>query len=192
MHIKFSFRNQKRKTNTEIKSVEELRQKALQIFGEQANYCDFMYEDEDNELVSIIDNEDFTICLEEAASNGLKCVSIIMKLSSPETKKARSVSKKNVSEAQVAAPQPDLKSFESSEESSDGTEEIDLAQIEAIKSSSDEETKELVKAEIEAKKLEKIAKIKERMELKKAKIEQKIQEKLARMESKKQEKLQKL
>jgi len=192
MQIKFSFRNQKRKTNVDINTVEELRKKATQIFGDQATYCDFMYEDEDNELVSIIDNDDFQICLEEAESNGQKCVNIILKLSSPDTKKARSVSKKIIAESPIEAKQPDLKNFDSEESSSEGTEEIDLAEIEAIKSSSDEETKELIKAEMEAKKLDKIAKLKEKMEIKKAKIESKIQEKLARMEAKKQEKLQKI
>ena len=185
MLIKFSFRNQKKKINAEIKSVELLREKAVQIFGEQANYCDLMYEDEDSELVSIIDNEDLSICLEEAETNGLKCVNIILKLSSPETKKARSVSKKNAAEEEAKAEKPELKSFDTSDSSSEGTEEIDLAEVEAINTSSDEEAQKQVKAEMDAKKLEKISRLKEKMDLKKTRIELKIQEKLARMEAKK-------
>lgn len=143
MQVKLSFKNQTRKSNTEIKTVDELRKLAVKFFGDQAIYCDFMYQDDEKESVSIIDNDDLLICLEEAEENGMKSVSIQLKLSSPDTKSARSVSKKNSPQTKInEEKEEDVESFDS--------EDVDIAEIEAFNSSSDEGEKIKAREELEA------------------------------------------
>jgi len=95
MFIKFTYNTQKRKTNASlISNMEELKAKALEIFGNEVEHCDFMHEDEDKELVSLKNNEDLETCFQEAQANELKTINIYIELSSDKTQKARSLSKK--------------------------------------------------------------------------------------------------
>jgi hypothetical protein len=94
MFIKFKFNNTSRKIKKDISSFEELKQEATKIFGEKIIYCDFLYEDEDCEMVSIVDDNDLENCLSEAKDNGQKGVKIFLEVSSPKTKRARSISQK--------------------------------------------------------------------------------------------------
>jgi len=94
MFIKFKFKNTSRKIKQEITTFEALKTQAKKIFGDEITYCDFMYEDEDLELVNIIEDIDLQNCFEEAKENGLRGIKIFLELSSPKTKRARSISQK--------------------------------------------------------------------------------------------------
>ena len=94
MFIKFKYNDKSRKIKRDIQNVEELKQAAIDIFGENTVYCDILYEDEDMELVNIIDDEDLKLCFEEAKENDSKCIKIYLKLSSPTTKQARAAKDK--------------------------------------------------------------------------------------------------
>lgn len=94
MFIKFKFNQTSRKIKKDIKTIEELKQEALAIFGDKVTYCDYLYEDEDLELVNIIEDIDLENCYEEAEENGSKSIKIFLELSSPKTKRARSISQK--------------------------------------------------------------------------------------------------
>ena len=198
MFIKFNYKNQKRKTNAQIETIEQLRAKAVETFGEQIIYCDFMYEDEDKELVALVDDIDLETCIEEAQENQLNRINVFIELSSPKTKNARSMSRKRAAQT---GPEDNeaaqLANFSSSESETEGEEELDLAGIEAIDSESSESspdplTKAQIQAQVNAKKQAKIAKVEAKIAKKKEKMERKIAKEIAKLEAKKNKKLQKL
>lgn len=182
MFIKFKFNNTTRKIKKEVKTIEELKEQSLKVFGNDVVYCDIMYEDEDNELVNIIDDEDLTTAYEEAQENGKKCVKIVLELSSPKTKRARSISQKKKMVAFVDESEEELVGFGSSDE--------DLENLEGF---SDEIEAE-IEAEIDAEEVGEEAvqndpEVEQIINDKFNRLEEKMQKKLSKLEEKRKRKL---
>lgn len=189
MFIKFNYKTQKRKINTKINTMDELKSKAREIYGDQVVYCDYMYQDEDNELVALVDDMDLETCYEEAEDNGLNRINVFIEISSPKTKNARSMSKKRkvIENDKIEKEIEQIKKFSSDSESEESTEEIYLENKDEVISSSSEEEKvqKQIKIESEAKRLEKIAKIEAKVNEKKMKIQEKIDEKIRKLQDQK-------
>lgn len=192
MFIKYKFKNTTRKIKKEIKTVEGLKAEAEKVFGTDVVYCDYMYEDEDNELVNIIDDIDLETCFEEAKENGKKCVKVLLELSSPKTKRARSISQKKKT---VNFVDEDLEGFGSSDEDEENEIEQELEGF----SSDDLEAEIEVEAELSGEEVspspengEKKKEIEEVINKKFNKLEDKMQRKLKKLKEKRHEKLRKI
>jgi hypothetical protein len=166
MFIKFNFQNQTKKAQLDFSSLDDLKLKFTQLFSNsRANQVDFFYKDEDNELVSIQDQDDWNICLDEAKYYEQKSVTIITKIA--QTYKARSASRKN----------------DSSSSDTEGTEEIDMESIE--KKEAMQKKREQIKEENAIK----IDNLKLTLDEEKKQHLTDLQEGLAKMKAKKEEKL---
>lgn len=195
MFIKFTYKNTTRKLKKEIKTMEELKSQALKAFGNDVLYCDYMYEDEDNEMVNIIDDSDLVACYEEAEENGKKSVKVILKLSSPTTKRARSISqkKKNVVFVDEDTPEEELEGFGTS--SSDEAEDIEDV-LEGFSDEMEDEVEieaeigeENFDQEIEGEDEERKREVEEIINAKFNKLEEKMQRKLRKLKDKRPEQL---
>ena len=65
MFIKFIFQDKKRKTKTIPKTHKELQDLIAKLWGEESLSNNICYVDSDNELINIINDEDWELCLEE-------------------------------------------------------------------------------------------------------------------------------
>jgi PB1 domain len=70
MFIKFIHQNGK-KRQTKVNSIpdfDELRLLAIKIWGESVRNCLFGYIDSDEELITIVNQDDWEVCVEELES----------------------------------------------------------------------------------------------------------------------------
>ena len=94
MFIKFKFNNITRKVKlAEDCTMEALKESAEKLFGSEAKNCDYLYEDSDSELVSIIETADVITCFEETNELGKRSAIVILKPSNASLGvRARSIS----------------------------------------------------------------------------------------------------
>ena len=93
--IKFTFNGKCRKVSNEVSGFADLVTQARNLFGEKVNECVFLYEDVDNELINVTDDEDVKTLLAESLAFNKPNIKIFVKPNevSGETK-PRSVSQK--------------------------------------------------------------------------------------------------
>lgn len=93
--IKFTFNGKCRKVANEVSGFADLVAQARNLFGEKVNDCVFLYEDVDNELINVTDDEDVKTLLAESLAFNKPNIKILVKPNEVcgETK-PRSVSQK--------------------------------------------------------------------------------------------------
>lgn len=186
MIIKFKFNNQFRKINKTINNFEDLKEEAISLFGEEVHYCDFLYQDEDEEFVNIYNDDDLDCCVEESEENGNNCIKIFLQLQNKETKQKRSASvKRKDIQGDFVVIEDQKHQEEVKEERQNSTEKKVQFEI-----SGQEKPQEAERdARLQELKQRKKAMIEEKMENKKRKIEQELNAKLERVEAQKRKKL---
>lgn len=79
MMIRIKHEGRCRKLNKAPATIEELKAKITELFGSKAAKLDVTYKDCDGELVSVLDTDDLTNCIEEAESFKMTCVTLLLK-----------------------------------------------------------------------------------------------------------------
>lgn len=142
MFIRIKYDRKCRKTSENVQTIEDLKKLIVHFFGPEAEKLHILYRDSENELVSIIDNDDLLTCYNEAEEMDQSNVTIILK-SKLEGSRSSS-SKKSSHESLTSSESEEDTKAQKSEEST----QKNLA-LEAI-----EAEKAKVKAELEAKLVE--------------------------------------
>lgn len=78
MIYKFQYKKTCRKIKKELETYEDLLEAAKNLFGAEVESLNFMYKDEDQELVNIYDEDDFECCLDEAQENKLPSIKFFL------------------------------------------------------------------------------------------------------------------
>ncbi len=76
--VKIKYEGKSRRLKESIKTVEDLRKRIGELYGPQAATLHILYKDCDNELVSIVDNEDLANCYEEATDLGDQSITLLV------------------------------------------------------------------------------------------------------------------
>ncbi len=160
---KFKFNNQVRKTRLSSETILALRAHAEKLFGKCAEECKFLYIDNDNEKIEIVEDQDLEICIEEAQLSGTK--SITLEIIGSEQKagiRNRSASlKRKASANKIKKEELPLKESSSEESSSEDVEKLESSRsliqekIQQVKVDSSEEIKKLTQEK--EKKLQKLS-----------------------------------
>merc|ERR1712032_1176791 len=192
MFIKFKFNNITRKVKlSEDCTIEALKESAEKLFGSEAKNCDYLYEDSDSELVSIVETADVVTCFEETNELGKRSAVVILKPANASFGvRARSISQKKKIEKCIRNQAKDLAEKEFMVVNSNTSSSEDTDELEQSTASIKDEIKTVDKImdkfakKIEEKKAKKIAKLEKKFK----EQQKKLEKKLAKQEKKREDK----
>merc|ERR1712032_1437936 len=192
MFIKFKFNNITRKVKlSEDCTIEALKESAEKLFGSEAKNCDYLYEDSDSELVSIVETADVVTCFEETNELGKRSAVVILKPANASFGvRARSISQKKKVEKCIRNQAKDLAEKEFMVVNSNTSSSEDTDELEQSTASIKDEIKTVDKImdkfakKIEEKKAKKIAKLEKKFK----EQQKKLEKKLAKQEKKREDK----
>lgn len=93
LFIKFQFKNTCKKVSNGVKSFSDIVTQARNLFGEKVNNCIFCYEDVDEELINVTNDEDVKTLLQEALQFKLNCVKIVVQATEKDKKQRKNAKK---------------------------------------------------------------------------------------------------